>query len=157
MTAGIAQGYRDAAGELTGEFGPHQNVTYAEALKMIFTVTHPDDSFDASGTEWFMPYVSYARELGISITKSDALIHQPLTKAEVVQIIIEALGVSTSEKTTVYDDVAADHPAVAAIALATEYGLINGEMIAGQRLFRPENFMTRAEIAKILGVLLQQQ
>jgi len=84
-----------------GTFRPNQNITRAEALKIILSVAgkeNSSDSFvalarykDVSENDWFAPHFSYAIQQNIISGYEDSTIrpNQSITRAEAAKIIME--------------------------------------------------------------------
>lgn len=101
----IVKGYGE-----TGEFLPNNQVTKAEFLKMIFQAFETDlskhqnatdVSSDTSPGEWYLPYLSYAKVIGvITPTVDNSLFpNQPLTRADCAQIIYKLLIIERGGET----------------------------------------------------------
>ncbi len=158
---GVAQGYRDADGKLTGEFGVGKAVTRAEVLKMALEAMNvtlagkPPRSVSAIGS-WASAYVGEAEEMGIDVFTPDLDVHAPATRGEVVQILLEAMKLPIGKSAATFIDVPTDHPYSRAIATAAFYGLVEGDTNADgtpKNTFRPDATINRAETAKIVAVL----
>jgi len=157
---GIAQGYKDDDGTLTGEFGPSEEVTYAEALKMVFKATGRALSSDRrirntsiQADDWAAPYVATAEHLGLTVFRPELPVHRPATRGDVFQIVLEAYGIPVGRTVVEFEDLPRSHPRAAAIATAVHYGIIEPEPTApgrGVQFVRPNDPLTRAEIAKII-------
>lgn len=73
---------------------------------------------------------------------------QNITREQVAKMVVAALGIEIgSYSTSSYTDVEAGRWSLAYIEKATELGYLNGY---GNRIFKPENSMTRAELATCL-------
>jgi len=159
----IATGYADEAGKPTGEFGVGNAITYAEVLKMAMQAS--DKAFDlrglppprnesAQGT-WAATYVAKAEALALSVFAPSLDVNKSATRGAVIQTILEVLGVTIGNTPASYDDVPKDHPHTNAIAAATFFGLVQGDLDAeGKPLnrFRPDDPINRAEVAKIIAL-----
>lgn len=156
--SGIAQGRKDASGNLTGEFGPGLDVKRTEALKMaleLIGITPSGSSGrSAFAGQWSNSYVASGIGLGMSIAKDIQSPGDDATRGEVVQSAIEAANSISSEKIdlnnatgTVFPDVPATHKNAAAIEKAAELGIIAGYP---DGTFKPDNTIKRGEVAKIL-------
>ncbi|MCF7844328.1 MAG: Ig-like domain-containing protein [Kiritimatiellales bacterium] len=159
---GIAEGYRDLEGEPTGEFGVANPVTTAEVLKMTLvsadedlTGLPPSRNTSAKGT-WASSYVAKAEALAIPGISPDLDVHTPATRADVIRIILHILNFPVAQKEASFTDVSKYHPAASAIATAEIYGFIKGDTdVNGNPLntFRPDDFINRAEVSKILVLI----
>ncbi|HLD63301.1 MAG TPA: S-layer homology domain-containing protein, partial [Candidatus Peribacteraceae bacterium] len=164
IQAGIASGYRDARGRLTGEFSPANPVTYAEIAKMALEAAGEDVS-SVSGTpvnrtaqkQWSESYIKLAEELQLSVYARDLDVNGPATRGAVVQTIVESFGLPLSEGTGDYSDLRASHPHAGAIDTATALGIISGDTDRQgnpKGTVRPDDLINRAEVAKILTNVL---
>ncbi len=99
IEAGIASGYRDTQGNLTGEFGPTNSITYAELAKMAFEsarastvgVAVPKNRF-AHG-HWSAPYIGLAEAQNLSVYGTKNNITLPATRGAVIQTLVEVLQI----------------------------------------------------------------
>ncbi|MCB9807688.1 S-layer homology domain-containing protein [Candidatus Peribacteria bacterium] len=158
----IATGYEDAKGKPTGEFGVQNPVTYAEILKMALktsdtdiVISAPPRNSSAVGT-WASSYVSYAESKAISVITPDRNVHAPATRGEMVQIILEVMGLPIAKQASHFTDVPETHPYAHAIATAAFYGIITGDTDTEGNLlntFRPDAIINRAEVVKIIALL----
>ena len=78
-----------------------------------------------------------------------------LTRAEAIAIMVKAMGLESLAPTPAYttgyyDDAQIPLWAKDSVYVATNYGLIKGDIIGGNRLFRPLDTVTRAEAASLL-------
>ncbi|MGI6512928.1 MAG: S-layer homology domain-containing protein [Syntrophomonadaceae bacterium] len=78
-----------------------------------------------------------------------------LTRAEAISIIVKAMGLENLAPTPFYttgyyDDAQIPLWAKDSVYVATHYGLIKGDIVGGNRLFRPLDIVTRAEAASLL-------
>ncbi|MDD5041472.1 MAG: S-layer homology domain-containing protein [Candidatus Peribacteraceae bacterium] len=159
----IATGYADDAGKLKGEFGVENPITYAEVLKMAMQAS--DQAFDLRGLPparnksaqglWSAPYVSKAESLQLSVFAPSLDVNKPATRGAVIQTLLEVLGITIGNTPTSYDDVPKNHSYSPAIAAATFFGLVQGDLDAdGKPLnrFRPDDPINRAEVAKIIAL-----
>ncbi len=161
IQTGVAQGYRDASGSLTGRFGVDQPVTRAEVLKMALQAAGKQPSgqlprnASARGT-WASGYVRTAEDLHLTVFTPDTDVNAPATRGEVVQTLLEALGFPIGTTPSSFSDVPRTHPHSAAIALAAFYGFVSGDTGPdGTPLnrFRPDAPMNRAEVAKLIALV----
>jgi len=160
-TQGIAQGYRDDAGKLTGKFGVVNPVTRAEVLKMTLaaakktSVGKPPRNLSAQGT-WAAPYVGEAERIGLTVFPVNADVHAPATRGEVMQILLEVMGLPVGKKPSTFMDVPVNHPYSQAIAVMEFYELVEGDTDASGKplhTFRPNASINRAEVAKLIALL----
>jgi hypothetical protein len=162
---GIVSGYRDADGRLTGAFGPANPVTEAEILKMALLAGKK--AIDGSAVpvnpsaqgDWSAPYVKLAEDLGLSVYTVHLNVQQPATRGEVVETVLEVLGIpANGSGDNPFADLSADHPHAAALLTAWRLGIITGDTDAEGNLMgtvRPDDSINRAEAAKIIAVVFQ--
>jgi len=159
--ANIASGYKDANGNLTGEFGPANNVTYAEIAKMALQAAGvsvpralPQNRFAVG--EWSAKYIAAMENLGVSIFSDERLdVNKPAPRAAVVQILLETFGVALGDPAgDLYSDVSPQTLHAAAVEKATADGIVSGD--DGTDTFRPGESVNRAETAKIVMNALAQ-
>lgn len=156
---GIISGYKDAQGNSLGQFGPANNVTVAEILKIALEsaelgegeVTARLGTFEG---HWAIGYVSKGKELGLTLLKeietADQL-NRPATRAEVVRVLLEVFNASVDfEQDTRFED-AQGHKDEAYIEAAREL-----EIIAGydDGTFKPDASVNRAETSKIVNLVM---
>ena len=161
LTTGVAQGYRDADGNLTGEFGPANPVTHAEIAKMALLAAGKPLSTGSprnrsARDDWSAPYVKTAENLGLSVFISSLDVRTPATRGEVIQTVLEAFGVPLSDASaSPYADLRLTHPHARAIAAATASGIIFGDTLRDgtpKGAVRPDEPVNRAEVAKIIAL-----
>ena len=140
----------------SGTFSPGNNVTLAEAITLaarIHSIYHTGtDSFDSyDGGNWYDPYVDYAGENGIVNTYYNYT--RPATREEFVHILAKALP--DHELTNTVGSVSfADSGSITYLSdvrLLSEAGVINGIQENGKTYFKPEDAITRAEVAAVIG------
>ncbi|QDU10894.1 hypothetical protein V202x_43070 [Gimesia aquarii] len=157
----IATGYADADGNLTGEFGVANPVTYAELLRMALQTAGSvlQDGIPHNTTArdtWAAPYVATAETLGLSLVSSDRDLHQSATRGEVIHTLLALLDVSLAEGgASPFTDLPADHRYRNDILTAVTLGLIAGDTdVEGNPLgtVRPDAPVNRAEVAKIIAI-----
>lgn len=139
-------------------YAPDEDVTRAEFLKIslrelgynvfavqayTFTDTNPGD--------WYYQYITFAHWRGFVSGYDDGSFHpnDPITRAEATVMIMDIAGIidyDVSDTITSYYDVNADDWFAYAIAVATDYEIIEGY---GDGSFRPDDELTRAEAAVI--------
>ncbi len=157
---GIISGYKDAEGNSLGQFGPANNVTVAEILKIALESAGAEQGdASANGLEvfsnhWAAGYVAKGKELGLTLLKevetADQL-NRPATRAEVVRVLLEVFNASVDlEQSTTFED-AEGHKDEAYIEKAREL-----EIIAGydDGTFRPDASVNRAETSKIVNLVM---
>ncbi|MFA6039457.1 MAG: S-layer homology domain-containing protein [Candidatus Peribacteraceae bacterium] len=162
----IASGYKDAKGNLTGEYGPGNPVTYAEIAKMALeaakknpgSVSGAPKNSSAAG-QWSERYIKLAEDLNLSVYGPSLDVNLPATRGAVLQTVLESLGLQLDEaQANVYSDLPISHPHVRALATATRLGIINGDTDAAgipKGTVRPNANINRAEVAKIMAKVVE--
>lgn len=155
------------------KFGPNQNITRAEFVKMITMATNMDLAnydgetlfSDVSPDEWYAPYIQWATENGILegfnestfdpnkfITREAAsTMMYRLYELQESDIIIEKKGIYRLESPAFSDESSISPWAVESIEQLKEASIIegneNGEI-------NPQNNISRSEAAKILSTYI---
>lgn len=144
-------------------FSPNAYVTLAEAVTLASRIhsiyyTQSEDSFGYSRESWYAPYLIYAREFGID-TAEYGDYTRPATRDEFVHIMAQALPeeelseipgtleFADSRSITHQDDV----------NRMSRAGIINGIRENGKLMFKPEATITRAEVAAVVGRMVQPE
>jgi hypothetical protein len=163
VEAGVARGYNDEEGNPTGEFGVANSITRAEMLKMVLEAATKDlvlgdkapDNRTARAT-WAAPYVRMAEDKDFVVFSENPDVHALATRGEVIQTLLEAMGIPTAIKLDPpFTDVAPNHTYAKAITVAAAYGLVEGDKKpdgSPTGTFRPDAPMNRAEVAKIIAL-----
>lgn len=158
--AGIVNGYKDEFGELTGNYGPANNITIAEALKIAVEGAGYDEQLYASRIEsgfdhWASPYASVAKGEGFAVIDARARLDSPATRAEVAALFTSAFQVDLAGAYvgSRYNDVTTTTEFGTSIEVLSNDGVVSGDTdVRGQAVgtFRPTQFINRAEVAKIV-------
>lgn len=141
-------------------FNPGRYITRAEFAKMaavLFGKTDYDDIeiySDVTKDKWYYQYVMSLKKSGIITGVSEDLFAADanITRQDICVIVSRALG---GEGSVALEEVFADYANISeyaqgAVGYMYENGYISGYE---DETFRPTNFATRAEVAKILGSL----
>ena len=159
---GIASGYKDASGNLTGSYGPGNNVTHAEALKIALgsagvsgtscgAPSHPQ----ASG-HWAAGFVACAEQRDFGFTSSQGL-NDTASRAEVLHYVLKAFGVTVPDGTPPFAE-SASHRYKNDIAYAYALEIVSGDKDENgdeKGTFRPNDPVNRAEVAKIVKLAIE--
>ena len=149
-------------GKTATTFGPGDNMTYAEAVKLAACMrqlfTEGSVSLE-NGSPWYQPYVDYCKENGV-ITK-DYSWKDPATRAGYAEIFAKALPELTA-KNTVADnaipDVKTTHPQAGAVYALYRAGVVEGSTVNGAaHCFSPNDPIKRSEVAAILTRMMDPQ
>lgn len=156
---GIVSGYKDDNGNPTGLFGPGNQVTIAEILKMAYEASGRSTSsckrtvnLAQANSHWAKPYVSCAEDDGMRVLNSGTDLNRGATRAEVVAIIHDAFRVQVPAGRSPFSDTV-NHPYESDIALAAANGVVSGDKGTDGRptgTFRPNDGVIRAEAAQII-------
>lgn len=141
-------------------YHPDNNLTRAEFLKIVMNSAgqsvsneNLDIPFDdVSMSIWYAPYVSMAVSKGmISRTNANFRPDAPITRAEATKILMTAPGVPITEPSIYYfTDLDPTSDLNKYIEAARAMGILSGQIIDGELRFRPNDPITRAEIAKVV-------
>ena len=137
-------------------YEPNRNISRAELLKMANlsrgtpSVYDPSHTYaDIKSTDWWAPFVSTAKKLGhISATNTNFEPNRPITRAEAMKIIMNFSGLKTGfDAKYTYADIKSTDWWAPFVSTAKKLGHIS----ATQTKFRPNDSISRAEVAKILS------
>jgi hypothetical protein len=149
---GIVSGYRD------GTFKPQNATTRAQLVKMVvlledISLQSPSvPTFtDVPASHTFYSYVETAARQGLIAGYEDGTFKPDshVSRAQVAKIVVKARGWNLQVPSTVVTlcDVPASHWAYSYIQVAIAHGIFTGY---GDGCFRPDDFATRAQLAKVL-------
>jgi hypothetical protein len=155
----IVSGYKNSAGEPLGLFGPGDQVTIAEMLKMALKAAQVDETQctrtpihpHAQG-HWAYPFVSCAEQRNMRIMQTYPHLDSPARRYEVLVIMHDAFTDHVPALLSSFDD-SIDHPYEGDIAFASVLGVVSGDQDTQGRplgTFRPNDAVNRAEAAKII-------
>jgi S-layer homology domain len=140
-------------------YHPDASLTRAEFLKIVINTTGwavPTTGLDipfndVSADVWYARYTSLALSKGMIQRTTRFRPNDSITRAEASKILTVALGVTMSEPTTMtYIDVSRTMTLAKYVEAVTFLNIFSGQMRNGQRIFRPNDPITRAEIAKVV-------
>jgi hypothetical protein len=135
-------------------------LTRAEFLKIVIRSTGWDITWgisilpfrDVASDIWYETYVSVALWKWLI---QNALYFRPndsITRAEATKILMVALGITVSEPSTMtFVDVNKNSDLAKYIEAAKFLNILSGQMKNGQHIFRPNDSITRSEIAKVVA------
>lgn len=164
---GILTGYRDAAGNLTGKFGPDDPVTIEQVAKSVLNATGvsvstcPQTPLNVTSSgSWSAPYVACAEKAQWSVYSDGSVdAHRPATRAEVIATVLQAFKIQTASASgTIFTDVPATMQFANYIEKAAKDGIISGYTTADGNLtglFGPNDSINRAAFSKMLSLALQ--
>jgi 6-phosphogluconolactonase (cycloisomerase 2 family) len=143
-------------------FAPDQLVTRAEITKMVFnnfianfdSVTlSPLPFTDLDTNAWYIGYIQKAYDNGLITGYMDNTFkpNQLITRAEALKIILLGAGKTIiNEDNLEFQDIASSAWYYNYVSTAMKLGIIQGYTIDGQKFFRPDAPITRAEAVKLL-------
>ena len=137
--AGVVNGYPD------GTFNPNGNVTWGEALKLIMLAAGYNTQA-AVDSNWASGYLAKAK--ADALVEADAVIdlNKPITRVEYARVAAKALKLAEAKIATPFVDTEDE-----AVLALYENKIVEGSFDAsGERVFNPDNFITRAEISTIV-------
>jgi hypothetical protein len=137
----------DSKGALIDSFAPTPTLANVTTSTLAAFTDIPSDA-------WYVPYVVELASKGIISGYPDGIFKpgNSITRAEFAKMICIAMG-WTIENPTIssFSDVTRDYWALRYIETAKAYGIISGYP---DGTFRPNNHITRAEIAKVIAGIL---
>ncbi len=163
----IFEGYKTSSGQLTGRFGPADNITVGEMLKVVLRVSGLDENnsnLDASltnSTHWSVGFQNTAINEGLTIMEAVGIDpDRPVSRGEFFQALSEAQGLMTAQNFNTYDcsitdldfeDLDSSNPYTEYACILVKDGVISGTDDGFLNLYSNIN---RAEVAKILNTAL---
>ncbi|MBI5753718.1 S-layer homology domain-containing protein [Candidatus Peregrinibacteria bacterium] len=151
---GIINGYTNTDGSMTGNFGPADNVTYAQALKMSMEAADHHEESDSEGL-WYQNYLNGLDGLSLGRLNSKTFSNwdAPATRGDVILIMNQIFGIKPVKYVDgTFHDVKAEDP-IADDAMASKLaGIFTGEGDTGN--LNPDGNINRAGFAKAIGIAL---
>lgn len=165
--AGIVSGYEDTQGNPTGEYGPSNRITIAEALKIaVEGAGYDSDAYGrviASGysDHWASKYVSVAKAENFAIAQGTLHLDRSATRAEVASMFTSAflVNIEVSPTDSRFTDVNTSTEGAASIEALSRDEVVSGDTDENGKAtgtFRPLDAINRAEVAKIV-ILAREQ
>lgn len=149
------RGVVSGRGDKPGYFDPAAKVSAAEILKMTLEAVGNGESegepeLRQAQNHWSRGYVKNAEEMGLRLIQGLNDLNRAATRAEVIQVILETMGIEPENVgNSSFSDVADNHPALGYIEKAKNLGLVSGD--SGKNTVRPNDSINRAEAAKIIN------
>lgn len=157
-------------GRNANEFAPNEKLTRAELVKIALLALEEIDESELSSSKaqifadvdpeaWYADYVAKAKELNIVDGYSDGTFrpNQTVNRAEAIKILLGAkkiaettLEETAQESENSFKDVPKNAWFSKYVLYAKKQGIVSGY---ANDVFKPENKITRAEIAKIAVML----
>lgn len=150
------------SGYANGTFGPDRNMTRAEVTtmfarllteKMAVDQTYSNTFSDVAKSHWAANYIGYMQQFGIITGYADGSFRPDasVTRAEFAAIASRFEKLTEGNKS--FSDVPSSHWAAKYINFAATRGWVNGY---ADGTFRPNNSITRAEVAAVTCRLLER-
>lgn len=141
-------------------YRPDDSLTRAEFLKIVInsagwdiSTTNRQTGFDDVPEDiWYAPYISLAlsREM-ITGANANFRPNDRITRAEATKSLITTSGLQAQEpSTTAFADLDMTSDLTKYIEAARSMGILSGQEVDGRLIFRPNDPITRAEIAKVV-------
>lgn len=165
---GIISGYRDGAGAPLGLFGPGDAVTVEQLAKMAVLASQMEtDRCDGEPRNptargrWSAQVIACAESRGWSLFSDGGVrVTRPATRAEVVATLLQAFGIVPGKTSgDAFSDVNVTTVFAAYIERASADEIVGGYTDAAGKTtgkFGPTNPVNRAEIAKMLTLVLER-
>jgi hypothetical protein len=142
-------------------FRPRDNVTRAEFLKLVMKAggCNPDVSTtnvfkDVAKDAWYAPYVALALDENIISDSFDRFRpNDSITRGEATKILVGVFNVSFEVDSNTFSDVNPDDDLAKYIEAAKSLGFFDGQIKNGKQTFRPNDAITREEVAKVVAVV----
>ncbi len=154
VSAGIVSGYKDGYGNLTGTFGPENQVTLGEGLKIALESAGYDSNLGVGYGHWAAKYLSLAMGLRFQIAQQQGInLDRAATRGEVASMFSDAFRVVVAlPQSQSFSDVEQTNQYAPAIAALSRDKVISGDTDSSGNptgTFRPSVAINRAETVKI--------
>ena len=143
---------------------PDNSITRAEASAIFFRLLNdknkekavPQQFNDVNDGAWYEQYVNYLASIGVVTGYPDGSFKpdQAITRAEFVAIASKLYKADPDAAGDIFSDLSSDHWACNEILSAYARGWVIGYP---DGTFSPDSFITRAETAKIINVILDRK
>lgn len=160
----IFEGYKTSSGQLTGQFGPGDNITVGEMLKVVLRVSGLNEkttNLDASlvnSSHWSVGFQNRAIDEQLTIMQAVGIDpNRPVSRGEFFQALVEAQKMHSSNNYNCsitdldFEDLNSSNPYTKYACILIKDGIISGTDDGFLNLF---NNINRAEVAKILNTAL---
>lgn len=150
------------SGYANGTFGPDRNMTRAEVTtmfarllteKMSADQTYSNTFSDVAKSHWAANYIGYMQQFGIITGYADGSFRPDASVTRAEFSAIASRFETLTEGTKSFSDVPSSHWAAKYINFAATRGWVNGY---ADGTFRPNNSITRAEVAAVTCRLLER-
>lgn len=156
---GIVKGFTGSDGQATGEFRPGNQVTRSEALKMVLEAIIRDildekPTLASVQAHWAAKYWKWAIDSQLDFA---VLADQPdatATRGDIIRMIMQSAGIIAPDRdeNCSFPDLDSSDPRANDICYAQSLGIVSGDSDTGN--FRPNDPINRAEVSKIINLLL---
>ncbi len=153
-------------------FAPGDNLTRAQLVKMLCVIKGANiDKYkgysyfkDVEKDDWYTPYVNWAWENSVTtgINFEEFGPNDPITRQDFVTMlyrfsVTEGIELGDSGVSSDFSDVdSISDYALESVEFMFKAGIINGYKDNGIFMFKPKNYTTRAEGAKMLAIFYEQ-
>lgn len=138
--AGVVSGYPD------GSFRPQNDVSYAEAFKLIILAAGYSEQAPLDGGHWASGYFDFAQKQGFSDGGEEVTPDRAISRIEIARLAARCLGLSA--------DMSLENPFFdtgdASVIALYQAGIVEGSFEGGNRVFKGGDSITRAEISAIV-------
>ena len=150
------------SGYANGTFGPDRNMTRAEVTtmfarllteKMAADQTYSNTFSDVAKSHWAANYIGYMQQFGIITGYADGSFRPDASVTRAEFAAIASRFERLTEGTKSFSDVPSSHWAAKYINFAATRGWVNGY---ADGTFKPNNSITRAEVAAVTCRLLER-
>ena len=138
-------GKKIIAGQTATTFNPNGNLTYGAALKLLTVGVNGKDAGNATSGHWATNYLNEAVAAGWTTIGADKL-DAPVTREAFCEIAAKAKNL-TEKAENPFKDTTND-----AVLALVKAGVINGMT---EDTFQPNGLLTRAQISKIIALLME--
>lgn len=144
----------------TDTYNPEGDLTRAEFIKMVLKASGEasEDNVvptfkDVSNEHSLKSFIATAVTKGLVNANSEYFRPDAsITRAEAMKILVSALGEEVTDiETSSFSDVDVDLDLAKYVEAAINMDIVSGESVDGKTYFRPNDSITRSEIAKVLA------
>ncbi len=139
-------------------FSPDSSLTHAQAITLACRLREVYEGKDLGLEDgeyiWYQPYLDYAKTAGITDGRSDDIMNEPVSRAEMAFYFSRALPKEFYAKTAENEltDIA-DSEYQENIAILAESGIVDGY---ADKSFKPDRDIKRCEAASILAKMIDK-
>lgn len=143
---GVIAGYDD------GRFGPQDEVSVGAALVMVLKAAGCEPVEPGGGQHhWAKGYALFAVDQAGYVTEEEvANLDAPVTRELVARLAALSLNLTPSGKASPFADTEDEH-----VLALYQKGIVAGNQVGDQLLFKPEESITRAEVSAIVWQVME--